>query len=148
MCGGNTGRTRFSHIAKIQERKNRGIIIKKIFLLTLLITIKWSTNGTVTVPETNLKLPVLGTESKYCKESYEDRIGKKWITTGTVTIPVPEPEASMKIRTKITLFTGTDEEMRDLARDQARTMTPEEEEELLNYSEEEGPGTQAEGRRG
>jgi hypothetical protein len=38
--------------------------------------------------------------------------------------------------------TGTDEEMRDLGREPARTMTPEEEEELLNYSEEEGTGTQ------
>ncbi len=41
--------------------------------------------------------------------------------------------------------TGTDEEMRDLGGEQARTMTPEEEEELLNYSEEEGTGSQTGG---
>jgi len=150
VCGGTTGRrAQFSDIAKNKERKNRGIFIKKIILLVLLITNKRSTNGTFTAPEKNLKVPVLGTESTYGKEYDEDRIGKKWIEYGTVMIPVPEPEVSMEIvpviRTKIILFTGTDEEMRDLARDQARTMTPEEEEELLNYSEEEGPGTQAGG---
>jgi hypothetical protein len=77
VYGGNPGRrARFSHIAKIQERKNRGIMIKKIALLFLLILNKWSTNGTVTVPVakpevTILRIPVLGPESKFCKVTDE-----------------------------------------------------------------------------
>ncbi len=155
MYGGNTGRNvRLSHIAQIQERINRGIMIKKVILLFLLIVNKWNTNGTVTVPVprsevTILRIPVLGPKFKFCTVTDEDMVVNKWNTNGTVVVPVPEPEVSIImvpiIGAKFILFTGTDEEMRDLGREQARTMTPEEEEELLNYSEEEGSGTQTGG---
>jgi len=64
-------------------------------------------------------------------------------------VPVPVsvvPETNVPVlEANFKFCTGTDEEMRDLGREQARTMTPEEEEELLNYSEEEGTGTQTGG---
>jgi hypothetical protein len=56
--------------------------------------------------------------------------------TGTVAT-VPEKDS------KCILCTGVYEEMRELEGGPARTLTPEEEEELLNYSEEEGTGPQA-----
>ncbi len=97
---------RLSHTAQHQERIKRGLMIKKILVLFLLVTYNWYRNGTdtvpvpvTTVPETTV--PVMGINFKFC--------------------------------------TGMDEEMRDLGRGPARTMTPEEE--LLNYSEEEGTGT-------
>jgi hypothetical protein len=73
----------------------------------------------------------------------------KWNTNGTVMVPVPVSAVPVikvpVIGANFKYCTGTDEEMRDLGREQARTMTPEEEEELLNYSEEEGTGTQTGG---
>jgi hypothetical protein len=73
----------------------------------------------------------------------------KWNRNGTVMVLVPVTRVPV---TKVPVLganckfcTGTDEEMRDLGGEPARTMTPEEEEELLNYSEEEGTGTQTGG---
>jgi hypothetical protein len=93
-----------SHTAQHQERINRGLMIKKILVLCLLVTNKWYRYGTGKVPVPVTTVPVKETNFKFC--------------------------------------TGVCEEMRELEGGTARTMTPEEEEELLNYSEEEGTGTQ------
>jgi hypothetical protein len=106
---------RLSRTAHNQERKNRGLMMKKILVLLLLVTYNWYRDGTDTVPVPVLTVPILTVPT---------------MTVPIITVPV------MGINSKF--CTGTDEEMRDLGREPARTMTPEEEEELLNYSEEEG----------
>jgi hypothetical protein len=152
---GTKGRNvRLSHTAQIQERINRGIMIKKILFLFLLVVNKWNINGTVMVPVPRsevplVRVPVLGANFKFCTGTDEDMVVNKWNTNGTVMVLVPVSAVPVikvpVIGANFKYCTGTDEEMRDLGREQARTMTPEEEEELLNYSEEEGTGTQTGG---
>ncbi len=110
---------RLSRTPHNQERKNRGLMMKKILVLLLLTTYNWYRDGTDTVP-----VPAPTTQK---------------MTVPIMTVPIMMiPVLGINSR----FCTGTDEEMRDLGREPARTMTPEEEEELLNYSEEEGTGTQ------
>jgi hypothetical protein len=129
-------------------------MIKKILFLFLLVVNKWNINGTVMVPVPRsevplVRVPVLGANFKFCTGTDEDMVVNKWNTNGTVMVPVPVSAVPVikvpVIGANFKYCTGTDEEMRDLGREQARTMTPEEEEELLNYSEEEGTGTQTGG---
>jgi hypothetical protein len=89
---------RISRTTPYQERKNRGIMIKNILTIYLLL------------------------------------VGRRFGTGKVTTVPMDF--------SKNRICTGVYEEMRELEGGPTRTMTPEEEEELLNYSEEEGSGPQ------
>ncbi len=77
---------RLSRTAQNKKRKNRGLMMKKIVVLLLLVTYKWYRDGTDMVPGSVLTVPRM--------------------TVPVLTLPL----------TKINFIfcTGTDEEMRDL----------------------------------